>query len=431
MVTEIIIILLYIFFCLKVSPKTIICSIFLLLPLHGFIKTVIFYDSGAIFTIWKEIGILIALFKIRKLQNYKYSSLNKITFIYLLIIILFLVIGIYNHYSYAGDIRKFIFPIPLLYLVSRINYNVHDVKKLIYVVLLGSALINITGIIDFISPSLRLIMRTIMNVEYEIASDGTIYYNITSFKIMGMDRVCGFMGGGPNMMGVFNASVFLIAILAYTKRMFVSKREKIFFFLTFALCTSNLILSFSRAGWALVGITFCYMSITNKKYRKLAFNSLLIFFVIGAIAYFSLDLVQKVVEGTLSGNEASSAERGNMTRSSLNYLFDNPFGYGLGATTRDTDHYVYFAESSLINLGITTGIFGIIIYSTLIYTILRLIKLNKKNPFMFIAPGFVIAYYITAWVSVNVVENPFLYYAWLIMGLGINRHLTEEKSDNV
>lgn len=430
MVIEIFLILLYVLFCLKVSPKAIIYSIFLLLPLHGFIKAAFFTDSGAIFTIWKEIGIIIALYKTRKSPNYKSSSLKKIVITYLLIIFLFLFVGISNNFSYTADIRKFIFPIPLLYLISKINFNLYDIKKLIIYILLGSAIINITGVVDFISPTIRLIMRTIMGVEFEIAADGTIYYTITSFKIMGIDRVCGFMGGGPNMMGVFNGSVFLLSLLAYTKGMFATKKEKIFFYITFALCSFNLLLSFSRAGWAIVGISFFYMAVTNKKYRKFAFRSLWVIFVIGIISYFSLDIVQKVIDGTLSGNEASSAERGNMTRSALNYLIDNPFGYGLGATTRDTGNYVYFAESSIINLGIATGILGVAIYSMLLYIIFRLTKLNRKSPFILIAPGFVVAFYITAWVSVNMVENPFVYYAFLIMGLGLNKHLAQNSFAN-
>ena len=431
MVSEILLVLFYTLFCLKVSPKVIIYSIFLLLPLHGFVKTVIFNDSGAIFTIWKEIGIIIALYKTRKVQGNGTRILNKTIIIYILIIIFYLLIGVNNNYSYTGDIRKFIFPIPLFYLVLKIKFNLHDIKKLIYYIFLGSIIINITGVIDFISPSLRLIMRTIMGVEYEISPDGTIYYNITSFKIMGMDRVCGFMGGGPNMMGVFNAAIFLIAVLAYTKELFTKNKEIIIFFITFTLCSFNLLLSFSRAGWALVGITFCYMAITNQKYRKLAIKSLSVISIIGIIAYYSLDIVQKVINGTLSGDEASSAERGNMTRSALDYLLNNPFGYGLGATTRDTDNYVYFAESSIINLGITTGVLGVIVYSLLLYIIFYLTKRNKQSPFMLIAPGFIIAFYITAWVSVNMVENPFLYYAWLIMGLGLNKYLANGKSSYI
>lgn len=425
MTLEIILVLLYILFCIKASAKTIVYSIFLLLPLHGFIKMAIFTDSGAIFTMWKEFGIIIALLKTRKIRCYRPRIFNITVFIYLLIIFLFLFIGINNRYSINADIRKFIFPVPLLYLVSKIKFNMHDLKKIIFCILMGSALINITGVIDFLSPTIRLVMRTIMGIEFKIASNGTIYYEISSYKIMGMDRVCGFMGGGPNMMGVFNASVFLLSIYAYIRGIFISKKGKLFFTVTFMLCVFNLLLSFSRAGWALVGITFFYIAATIQKYRKIAFIALWCIFVIGIISYLSLEIVQKVVDGTLSGNEASSAERGNMTRSALNYLFDNPLGYGLGASTRDNGNYVYFAESSLINFGISTGILGIILYSCLIYIIFKIIKYNKSNPLMLIAPGFVVAYYITAWVSVNMVENPFVYYAWLIMGLSMNKNLSE------
>ena len=159
------------------------------------------------------------------------------------------------------------------------------------------------------------------------------------------------------------------------------------------------------------------------KYRKTAIAAGLVGLFLGVIFYFTVESVQTVVDGTLSGNEASSAERGNMTRASWKYLLENPFGYGLGATDNVSDNFVYFAESTMINMGIATGILGVFLYSYLIFSIYKLAKRNRYNSFYLIAPGFIFAYYITAWVSVNVVENPFLYYAWLIFGLGLNKNL--------
>lgn len=422
MVIELFFVLVFLLFCLRSSSKTIILSIFLLLPLHGFIKFALFPDTGSLFAIWKEVGFLVALLKLRSTDSVP-SQLHRVVIGFVTIVLIFGIIGIMGHFSFMGDVRRYIFAIPLLYIIQKIDYSGADIKKLISCILLGSAVINITGVIDFLSPEIRLLMRTIMGAEFQIAADGNVYYDVSSYKIMGIDRVCGFMGGGPNMMGVFNASVFLLAVYSYVNRLYVQKIEKLLFYIALVLCVFCLILSFSRAGWALVFITFFYVAMSMPKYRKTAIVAGFAGLFLGLIFYFAVDTVQTVVDGTLSGDEASSAERGNMTRASWQYLLENPFGYGLGASDMSNNNYIYSAESTMINMGIATGILGVLLYSNLIYTIYKLAKRNRYNSFYLIAPGFIFAYYITAWVSVNVVENPFLYYAWLIMGLGINKNL--------
>lgn len=426
MIYEIIIVLAYVLFCLNSNAKTIVLSIFLLLPIHGFVKFAVFPESGSIFTIWKELGILIALFKLHS-NGVISVKLHRAVFFFIIIVSIYAVEGLLSHYSFMGDIRKYIFAIPLMYVVYKVDYTEDDIKRLICLILFGASLINITGVVDFFSPELRFLMRNIMGTQYQIAADGTVYYDISSYKIMGLDRVCGLMGGGPNMMGVFNASIFMFAVYAYINDLFVTKFEKLFFYISISLSVFCLILSFSRAGWALVFITFLYVVLSMPKYRKAGGYTILIGLLFGIFFYSTVDSVQIVINGTFSGNEASSAARSEMTQASWQYLLDNPFGYGLGATDNTSDNFIYFAESTMINLGIATGIFGLLLYSYLIFTIYNLVKQNKHNSFYIIAPGFIFAYYITAWVSVNVVENPFMYYAWLIFGLGLNKNLVTKR----
>lgn len=422
MIIELFIILIYTIFCLQSSPKTIVYSIFLLLPLHGFIKFAVFFDSGSLFMLWKEIGILIALFKLKKT-----ISINKVlenaSFLLVSITFFFLIIGYLAGYSVAGDVRRFIFAIPLLYLIAKIDFKYDDVKRLTTCIFLGAIMINVTGLFDFAFPEYRLIMRTIMGVKFQIGNDGYVFYDIPSYKINGWDRVCGFMGGGPNMMGVFNAAILLFAVFAFITKMYIKRKERLFFVISASLCVFNLLFSFSRAGWALVFITFLYTGLILPRYRKYALQGAFACLFLGVIAYFTVDSVHNVIYNTFTGNEASSAERGNMTRDAWDYLITNPLGYGLGAADMSSEGFIYTAESTIINFGIATGILGVFLYSYLIFTIYKLAKKNRYNPFYIIAPGFIFAYYITAWVSVNVVENPFLYYAWLIFGLGMNKNL--------
>ena len=107
MAVEIFIVSIYALFCITNNPKRIILSIFLLLPIHGFVKFALFPDSGSIFSIWKEIGILIALFKLRSVKAVP-TQLHRAVFGFVALVLFFAIIGIVGHLSFMGDVRKYI-----------------------------------------------------------------------------------------------------------------------------------------------------------------------------------------------------------------------------------------------------------------------------------------------------------------------------------
>lgn len=422
MAIEIIFILAFIIFCLNSKPKNILIFMFLLLPLHGFIKFAFFHASGEIFSTWKEIGILAVFLKT---INNKNDRLRYIVFSYLVLVIyygLFFYIGYTSGYSVLSDVRQFIFPTLLLLSVARMNPSSKDVENILFAIAIGSMLINITGVIDFFSPYLRLAMRTLMGTEFQIDSSGNVYYNVNSFKIMGLDRVAGLMGGGPNMMGVFNAAIIICMLMGLRLKIRYGKIRKVLVLISTGLSAFCLIFSFSRAGWALVALTIFVILLNEKKYRKAAIQYVFLIVMLSVIVYFISDTFRTVIDGTLSGNEASSASRSSMVRNSLTLLLDDPLGQGMGAANHDVKNYYAFAESTLVNLGFCAGIIGIIIYLLHLLTVYQADVRNKRNNVVAIySSAFVVAYTIAACVSVNVVQNPFVYYAWFIMGLGISK----------
>lgn len=428
MIIELIIVVAYILFCIKASPKTILISIVLLLPIHGFIKAVVFTDSGSLFALWKEIGILFVFYKTRSLGNKRISNLLFFIALFDILFAIYLYVGYIRGYTVLADIRKFIFPVILLWGVSKLSFKQTDIRNLITSIIIGSIIINITGVVDFFMPEIRLLMRTLMGIKYQIALDGNVYYEISSYKIMGIDRVAGFMGGGPNMLGVYNAVVLLFCVYAYITKLFQGVGFKSLFYLGLSLSCFCILTSFSRAGWALLAITVLYIGYTRRSYRKYVYWVISFGALLSASAYFAVENVRTVIDGTFSGNEASSAKRGSMTQDAFEFLLNNPWGAGVGASNHDAEQYLYFAESSWLNLGIAVGFVGAIFYLVLLYNIYIRVKTNRHSNFRLIATGFIIAYSITGCVSVNVVENPFVYYAWLIMGLGLCNMKVERRN---
>ncbi|WP_281310502.1 O-antigen ligase family protein [Flavobacterium flavigenum] len=426
MVLELLFLGAFLFYFFRVSEKRILYLIFFLLPIHGTIKYLVFKDGGEIFAVWKELGILALFFRTLNVKNYAYTEALKIFVFFSIFILVYTIIGIDNDYRIAGTFKKLFFPFFLTISVSKIRFTSSDIKMFFLIILLGSLLINITGVVDFVSPTIRYSFRNILGASFEEASDGTLYYDNSSFQIMGYDRVSGLITGGPNQMGIFNSAIVILGLFCWVNK--ANFKFSALQLWTLLIClgvsTFCLLTSFSRAGWAILLITFLYVLIVDERFRSFGLKYVLIalFFVTAII--FSVPKFYFIIESTLSGKEASASARGDMTLDALEYLFENPQGKGLGATDYAHTHFntgLYFAESSLINFGIELGIFGLLLLLILKFRIGFLIRKNiGRNAFATIGFGFLLAYIITSAVSVNTYENPFVYYAWMIFGLSLN-----------
>lgn len=412
-------------FALAAKNKHTLALMFLLLPLHGFIKAFVFADSGNIFALWKELCILVIFIKTlnskERNENVNINRIKSSFIIFLCYILFFFYIGYVNGFSVAVDVRQFIFPSLLLISISRMQFSNADLKMILSSIFIGTIIVNISGILDFVSPVLRILMRTMMGAGFTVGDDGNIYYENSSMRIMGLDRVAGISSGGPNMMGVFNAIILIFAAIAYQLRFYYKKSEKIFLITICTMCAFCTLMSFSRAGWAIIVITFSILGYRDKKYRNTIIRLAFICSLLFVAAFYFIEQVHLIVSATFTGQEASSAARASMTQDSYSLLLQNPFGQGMGAANHDVEYYWSFAESTLINLGFCCGFLGILLY---LIHILRIYKANIVRDILVCryAAAFIIAYIIASAVSVNVVANPFVYYAWFMMGLGLARH---------
>ncbi|MGM8362810.1 O-antigen ligase family protein [Flavobacterium sp. ARAG 55.4] len=437
MILEFFLIAVFLIYCNQASEKRILFLIFFLLPIHGTIKYVVFPTGGEIFAIWKELGILVLFLRTLRLKHFAYNKIFSLFLLFSIFIFGYTLIGFYNDYPISTSFKKLFFPVFLTLSVSKIQFTRSDARNFFLIILLGSLLINITGIIDFISPTMRVTFRSVLGASFQEGSDGTLYYDNSSLQIMGFDRVCGLMTGGPNQMGIFNSAILILGIFAWVGRL--SFKFSHFQFIGLKICIGAsafcLLTSFSRAGWAILLITLFYTLIVDKGFRKfgLKYVFITLFFIISVV--FSVPKFYFIIESTLSGKEASSAARGDMTIDALNYFLNNTLGKGIGSTDFAHTHLntdLYFAESALINFGIELGLLGLLLLIGLQIKIGSLISNNiSRNGFSNLGIGFLIAYLITSAVSVNTYENPFIYYAWMIFGLALNTKIFIKRNPRV
>lgn len=391
-----------------------------ILPIHGTVKYVIFPNGGTIFASWKEIAVLILFIKtfsgalIKPLKSY----LN-LYCCFLLLIIFYLFIAFEYELPIMTRLKQLIFPSLILLSISKLKLGLNDIRKIIFFAGIGSLCINLTGLADFLSPSMRLMFRDLMRVGYVYDSMGNIYYDITSFKIMGFDRVCGLMAGGPNQMGVYNSFVCFSCIIYWTYLKVNNGILNFCFLIITILSAFCLLTSFSRAGMAILAISF-FLYAMMLKTRYIAMFGFVLFILLLVISMLSVIYPQiaEVLIGTFTGKEASSAARATMTLDALEFLFEHPFGFGIGASSYAHTYrrYAIFAESSFINIAIDIGVIGLLVLTLLYYKCFKSI-LYRKNFLSGLGACYLVANFIVSFVSVNPYENPYIYLSWIMFAL--------------
>jgi hypothetical protein len=237
---------------------------------------------------------------------------------------------------------------------------------------------------------------------------------------MGFERMCGIING-PNTLGVATAFFLIIMIFAfYYMPQNISKIHKCILLLTILLNAFCLILTFSRAGWAIVIISYAFILYRTGKIAVLLKSLLTILCIIPIIVWIATLLypeVFEIISATFTGDESSAASRSEMVFNSYTELFANPLGNGVGASRRDNH---VFAESSFLNVAYDIGIQGFA-YLILMWIFFYMkIIFNGKNLVYIVISGIFTASIIACFVSVNPFDWPYFYYLWGIIGLGLN-----------
>ena len=422
------------FILIKAEYKVLTLFIFLT-PFNSFIKNsfTFFYGGGSIITYWKEIAILILLFKIYKSSVVKLNKQLVLTISFFILLIIFYLFMSEELAIALPTLRNYLFPILLFLSVAKLELNNLIFKQIIIAFVLSVLITNVFGIIQhfFLNEQLSQLMGRIDFID----SNGYIQYTTTSNRIMGFERMAGIIGGGPNMFGVFNglAIVFIFGVLTIKDKLIITPKLTKILFLVLVLSIFGIILSFSRAGWAILVIgVFSILLFDNKKIVKyfifFSFFSVIIVFVLSQ----SIPKVEEIISQSFSGKEVSAANRSSMILELLPVIADEPFGHGLGTTDNRFNTKQFFAESAFSNIAFEIGVLGLFFMIFMHAKILKLIrKLIHFNLFAKVAFSISLASLLVSIVSINPYETPYIFLWWFILGLGINKSNLKTKPFSV
>ncbi|CAG4995345.1 hypothetical protein DYBT9275_01614 [Dyadobacter sp. CECT 9275] len=408
------------------KKENILYLIVFLLPFHTFIKSCfVYYEGGGnIFTVWKELVIIILCFKVYTNYHIKFSkNLSILLQIFLGVILVFYFFS-NNHSDSLATLRDHLFPIILFVALSCCPLDVRVAKKtaLIFAV---SVIINcIMGFVQnfFLNIPISMLMGRIDFID----DSGYVQYKTTSARILGFERMSGIMGG-PNTFGVFCSFtfVFFLGIFLNTKKFLFSFWERNLVLITAILSMVCLLFSFSRAGWV---IAFLGALISLRLGAiKIHLRYLVVVGALTALSGFFLleyfPQVGEVLYNSVTGKEASAADRSNNFNNALEINLTEPFGHGLGTTDHRYKSYEFFAESAFMNIAYEIGLLGLLLLILLHFAIFRKMydyKGAEFRPFAKIAISVTLPTLLVCFVSINPYGMPYIYLWWLLLGLGIN-----------
>lgn len=413
------------FYVLTGKSERILYILVFFLPFNAFMKSLLDYigQDSTLFSFWKEMLVIMLL--IANWKNIiKYGKLKTVSIFYSSYILLYFIVGSTYNLSFAViKLRDYLFPIIILLASSARNFTPRIISKLLYIF---SISIFITCLIGFVETfgGLRVPIAVIKNAIVGVGSNGEIYYP-AAWMIMGHNRMVGLLDS-PNQLGLLLSMYILVSF--FFKDYIVTKKVKNFVFFVNVLATICLLLTFSRTAFALIVITYsCYLFFQMKKIGTIIYTIIFLCMFFFMMLYISEEF-QDVVLGTITGQEASSADRSNNITKGLVFAFSNLLGYGLGTTYTaggTLAPIAFFAESGLINLMIELGLIGLLfmsIYYIKIYKAIgRICKYSNLSNFKYIY----IATYICAWVSINPLEFIFTYYLMIFTGISLSPFLTK------
>ncbi len=423
---QIIFVFLVIIYSLFVKDcRKIILLLLVLLPFNNILKTIFFYNGGdSIFSFWKEIAIIILFFRTYLIKSEKQVGYikNRLINTYIFIVFYFFIFfvigaGIFGTSMAFRTFRNVAFLPILLFIFPNLTLDNIFKKKFLMSLIFSATLMGVFGVLEC-HLGFREAIRGYMGQIEEIGSDGTIYYNTTNLKIMGFDRMAGLMGT-PNDFGNYMAlSASMIYI--FLKRKIIEYKHNKFLWLSFIFIILCLIESFCRTAFVMFLLILILTEYKAKKniVKNLIVISVISFFLV-LIASFVNDSVYEIFSATFSGNEASAADRGSNFKRGIDFLFANPFGYGLGSTENSVKNYIFFSESSFLNLGVEAGIFAIILFLFFCKKINTVLYIHHNE--LSIYSSSVVITNSICFLFANIFGTPYIYFFWLFTGIGLMR----------
>lgn len=408
-----------IFGCFVKDKRKILLVFAFILPLNDFLKN--YFDilgGGTIFSFWKE--LLIVILFIRCKLRFHVGKLLYLWEFCALFYFIYFILGVMDFGAVSAfRTYRWLVVVPMLMLsISSLKLNEFWLKRIVTLLCFSSLFIAISGIIE-IHCGFRLPIRMWMGNVVSV-SPGYIEYNIPNFLMHNYDRMCGLMTS-PNGFGNLMAIMCFILYFVLRKRLYsLHGFEKYFTYTCSFVFFVCLVESFCRTGWAqlLIGVMLVEYLNNRKSFVKYLFSMTLTVVLVVIILALVSDVFGEILEKTLTGEDASSATRGDNVLAGSVFLIEHFMGIGLGGCDITNDRFLYFSESSFMNICIESGFLGGAVFYSFCMRIIFILR-HKVEIIASLSYIVLVLYVISSLPSVSF-SAPYGYIVWILVGVGFS-----------
>lgn len=351
---------------IKIDKTFWIEFLIVLLVINYMVVTIILGDQ----IIYKYIRdvVLIGLFMSQVCKD-RLSSTNRVAGLCVILFLFFLLVGFYKAVSPTLGLtvlRKYIFPLLLLFIVSnsKIVNNINRFLK--FIVILFSILAAI-GIFQAQILGDVFLKNLGYPIEYSYTYGRMMLYNSFYFGGFGIQRVVATLSNS-NVCALILGVTLLFIIICYPFLMGIKYK-----YILLCIIGCAYVLTFSRSNFVammIVVILIAWPYIPYKKKLILGVCALAVGVIVLGILQGESGLIYRLflwIQNTLNFTESSAAGRSIRWLTALNAVLQNPTGIGFGhvgsiASEAGVVTDYYSCENSYLALALDTGWLGFLLY---------------------------------------------------------------------
>lgn len=360
---------------------------------------------------WRELLVLLLLFKLLVNKRSKKISLNLLAISIILFVAVITVSALAGKLSVASLYGFRVYSFPFLIFCTLYFSPVKSIDKLKKTIIISSFIACIYGFLQIFVFDTRFLL----DIGY-----GKNGYLDHSFYIAGAEfqRLVGPFGS-PNEFGSF-----LVLIILFTFD-FYRKNIKLFYLVIIIFELIALIYTFSRSAWiSLIIASIYYLYKSRLISAKFIFSTMYFgVMMLLLVPIFSNKLFERIAThlfNTVTLNEPSSRGHLDSLIDGFYNMLLNPMGFGLGLSgprSKSLGTNIINVENSFILIAYELGIIGLLLFIAIIYFLIQFIKkdIYSKNVNM----SLVIALIVNFMFLPNIQSLDVVYIFWILIALNL------------
>jgi len=368
------------------------------------------FSASDIFLIFLLFFLLINFLLLK--AKFEWNNINTL----LVILLFWFILSFFSSENLDISLRTLITSIMVIIIVfitAYYNDSLGALRNIYWIIIVAGIISATTGILQFLLYK---------NLGIILWRPRFYYSDLTNSSIF---RITGSYFD-PNYYTLYLIVPMILSLMIIVEKNFFTHRERVYAFFSLMMIMIPYILSFSRAGWVVLGVfSFCFVF----KRLKIAGR----FFLFGSVVIVLISgVVSKLFYNILHFNYESIMQRFTVAVYSLRTIFSHPIN-GIGLGVRIFNPYTGYrmeTHNTFLQVGTYAGLFALVVFVIIIFYIfyygIQTYKILKGTKDGVILEGYIWAFS-SCVLGMLTLNGLFLKHFWILGGVIVSSYLMIKK----